>query len=346
MHVLVTGGNGFLGHHLIDALERQGASPVSALVLPGEDATRLAARGVRILRGDIRDAGSLTEALQGVDLVFNLAGLMGVWRPYADYHAVNVDGAVNVCRAAATASARRIVHVSSWTVYGMACRGWVEEDADIAPISEPYARSTAAGDRALQRLIAEEQVPIVIVRPGTFFGPGDRLHFARIADRLRTGRGVIVGSGNNLLPFVYIDDVVQGLMLAGFHEGAVGRTYNITTDAPLTQRAFLAAIAEDLGLPAPHVHAPYGALYAVGAGAEAFAYLMRSSKQPILTRLGVKVFGDDNRHSIARARRELGYAPKVPVREGIRRSSAWYRGATTAAAPALPQTVSAEVATP
>lgn len=329
MQVLVTGANGFLGHHLIPALELRGVSSVSALVLPDEDASWLAARGVRVFRGDIRDAGSLSAALKAVDLVFNLAGMMGVWRPYAEYHAVNVDGAVNVCRAAMIAGARRIVHVSSWTVYGMARRGWVDENAALAPFSEPYALSKAAGDRAVRRLIADERLPAVIVRPGTFFGPGDRLHFARIADRLRSGRGIVVGSGKNTLPFVYVDDVVQGLLLAAFHERAVGRAYNISTDAPLTQRAFLRAIAADLGLPPPHIHAPYAALFAIGCAAEAVGYLTRSSKQPILTRLGVKVFGDDNRHSIARARTELGYAPSVPVREGIRRSVAWYRAELT-----------------
>ncbi|MGH3404920.1 MAG: NAD-dependent epimerase/dehydratase family protein [Streptosporangiaceae bacterium] len=83
-------------------------------------------------------------------------------------------------------------------------------------------------------MIVDEHLPAVIIRPGTFFGPGDRLHFGRMADRLRAGRGVIVGGGDNALPFVYFTDVVQGLLLALGHEHAVGQAYNIANDRPLT----------------------------------------------------------------------------------------------------------------
>jgi nucleoside-diphosphate-sugar epimerase len=335
VRALITGATGLLARHLVPRLAAQCAGPHRALVLPGEDATALRAFDIDVVRGDIRDPDAVHTAVKGIDVVFHLAGMMGVWRPYSDYLAVNVDGAVNVCRAAQAADVERVVHVSSWTVYGMARGGWIDEDAPLAPFGEPYARSKTAGDLAIQRLIAQENVRAVIVRPGTFFGPGDRLHFGRIADRLRAGRGLIVGSGTNALPFVYVDDIVQGLLLAAFRDRAIGRAYNITTDEPLTQGEFLAAIAEELRLPPPSAHAPYAALYAAGCIAEALAALTRSRKQPILTRLGVRVFGDDNRHAIARARAELGYAPRVTVREGIARAAAWYRGdeKTSAGAP-------------
>jgi dihydroflavonol-4-reductase len=340
MRVLITGATGLLARHLIPRLSAQCAGPHRALVLPGEDTTALRAFDIEVVRGDIRDPAAVRAAVEGIDVVFNLAGMMGVWRPYADYLSVNADGAVNVCRAAHAAGVERIVHVSSWTVYGMARGGWVDEDAPLAPFGEPYARSKAAGDRAVQRLIADEKVPAVIVRPGTFFGPGDRLHFGRIADRIRAGRGLIVGAGTNALPFVYVDDVVQGLLLAAFRQRAIGRAYNITTDEPLTQGEFLAAVAEELGLLPPRIHAPYAALYAVGSVAEAAGAIMRTKKQPILTRLGVRVFGDDNRHAIARARAELGYAPRVSIREGIRRAAAWYRAELAATAGALVEATS------
>src|SRR2546422_6574213 len=100
------------------------------------------------------------------------------------------------------------------------------------PLGEPYALTRAAGDLAVRRMIAEDELAAVIVGPGTFFGPGDRLHFGRLADRLLAGKGVIVGRGDNALPFVYVSDVVQGLLLALDNERALGRAYNITNDRP------------------------------------------------------------------------------------------------------------------
>jgi nucleoside-diphosphate-sugar epimerase len=324
MEILITGGNGLLGRHLVGALQDRGDS-VRVLVLPDEDASWLEDRDVTVHRGDVRRPATLTAPVSGAEAVVHLAGMMGVWRPMADYHAVNVTGTENVCRAALIEAAR-VVHVSSWTVYGMARGQPVHEEFPLKPVREPYAITKAAGDVAVQRMVAEDRLAAVIVRPGTFFGPGDRLHFGRIADRLDAGRGVIVGSGDNALPFVFVTDVVQGLLLALDHEGAVGRAYNITNDRPLTQKQFLGAIARAIGARPPRLHVPYRALYAAGWAAETRATLTRSPRQPIVTRLGVKLFGTDNRHAIDRARRELGFTPQVGLDEGVRLAADWYRG--------------------
>ena len=163
--------------------------------------------------------------------------MMGVWRPLEDYRAVNVTGTQNVCRAALAEGVSRVVHVSSWTVYGMDLGRPAREDFLLRPFREPYAMTKAEGDVVVQRMIADEHLPAVIIRPGTFFGPGDRLHFGRMADRLRAGKGVIVGRGDNALPFVYVTDVVQGLLLALDCDHAVGQAYNITNDRPLDPAA-------------------------------------------------------------------------------------------------------------
>jgi nucleoside-diphosphate-sugar epimerase len=325
MEVLITGGNGLLGRHTIAALRERGDS-VRVLALRGEDASALEERGVPVHRGDIRTPETLPPAMNGVDAVLHLAGMMGVWRPMADYHAVNVTGAENVCRAA-LAEGARVVHVSSWTVYGMNLGAAADERFPFDPFREPYAVTKAAGDEVVQRMIAEDKLPAVIIRPGTFFGPGDQLHFGRMADRLRAGKGVIVGKGDNALPFVYVTDVVQGLLLALDSESALGHAYNITNDRPLTQEQLLRAIAAEVGGSPPRVHIPYRPLYAAGYLAEKVSMATRSTSQPIVTRLGVKLFGTDNRHAIDRARRELGFEPRVDLEEGVRLAARWYRGA-------------------
>lgn len=320
---LVIGGNGFLGRHLVPALQDCGDS-VRVLALPTEDTTWLEARGVMVHGGDIRQPDTLVAPMRGVDRVVHLAGMMGVWRPMEDYRAVNVTGTKNVCRAVLAAGAR-LLHVSSWTVYGMGLGKTVGEDCALRPLPEPYALTKAAGDKAVQRMIAEDHLPAVIIRPGTIFGPGDRLNFGRTADRLRAGRQVIVGRGNNAVPFVYVTDVVQGLILALENDRAVGHAYNITNDRPLTQQQLLNAIAHEIGTNAPRLHVPYHALYAASCAAEQLSMLTRSQRDPLVTRHGVALFGTDNRHAIDKARQELGYTPKVEVRKGVRLAARWYR---------------------
>jgi nucleoside-diphosphate-sugar epimerase len=335
MDILITGGNGLLGHHLVAELQDRGDTP-RVLALPGEDTSWLEKRGIAVYRGDVTRPHTLTEPIDGADAVFHLAGMMGLWRPMEDYNAVNVTGTENVCRAALELGVRRVVHVSSWTIYGMALGEPAREEFPLQPFREPYAVTKAAGDAVVQQLIGEQKLPAVIVRPGTFFGPGDRLHFGRMADRIAAGRGIVIGAGDNALPFVYVTDVVQGLLLALDDQTAVGRAYNISNDSPLTQQAFLSAIADELGVPPPRTHVPYRALYAAGSVAEGWAALIRSQRKPPVTRLGIKLFGTDNRHAIDRARRELGYSPKVSLREGVKLAAAWYRTQSPAVAPGRP----------
>jgi nucleoside-diphosphate-sugar epimerase len=323
MEILITGGNGLLGHHLVSALQARG-DDVRVLALPAEDVSWLQKRDVAVHRGDIRFPDTLIAPMRRVDAVLHLAGMMGVWRPLADYRAVNVTGTENVCAAALSAGVRRIVHVSSWTVYGMALGQPAREDFPFNPFKEPYALTKAEGDRVVQRMIAEHDLPAVIIRPGTFFGPDDRLHFGRIADRVAADRAVVVGSGENALPFVYVSDVVQGLLLGLDCQNAIGEAYNITTDRPLSQLQLLRAIARAIGAGPPRVFVPYRALYAGAFAAERVAALARLSGPPVVTRLGVKLFGTDNRHAIDKAREALGYRPRVALEEGVRLAARWY----------------------
>jgi nucleoside-diphosphate-sugar epimerase len=324
VEVLITGGNGLLGRHLIPALQERG-DRVRVLVLPTEDSTWLEERGVAVYRGDICQPETLIAPTQGTEGVLHLAGTIGVWRPMEHFHAVNVTGTENVCRAALAAGVRRLVHVSSASVYRLDPGRPVDEGSPLAPFRDPYPLTKADGDILVQRMMVKDRLPAVILRPGILFGPGDRVNFGRIADRLRAGRSIIIGSGRNALPLVYVTDVVQGLILALEHERAIGQAYNIANDRPLTQREFLEAVAQEIGVKSPRLHVPYRALYAAGYAAERLAMATHSHPPPPVTRFGVKLYGTDNRLVIDKARRELGYVPRVTLLEGVRLAAAWYR---------------------
>ncbi len=322
--VLLTGGNGFVGRHVVSALLARGDG-VRVLALPDEDTLWLNQRGVAVHRGDVRRPETLSEAMRGVERVLHLAAMMDVWRPLEDYHAVNVTGTVNVCRAALAVGVSRLVHMSSSSVYGVGLGYPADESAPLAPFPDPYPITKALGDVAVQRMIDDERLPAAILRPDQIFGPGDDLHFGRMADRLRAGRSVIVGSGKNLVPLVYVTDAVQALLLALDLDRAAGQVYNVTNDHRLTQRELLDAIAHDLGAPPPRLRVPYRAVYAAGYLAERVAGMLPGERRPRLTRLGVAFFGADDRYPIDKARRELGYAPQVDLRDGVRLAADWYR---------------------
>jgi len=321
MKVLITGATGLLGGHLLRELQQRGEE-IRALVLPVENAQKLTDQGVEVMRGDVTDASTLTTVVEDIDVIIHLAGMMGVWRPLADYRLVNVTGSENLYRAAQKAGVRRFVHTSSHTVYGLGHGRFHTEQDPLRPDPDPYSITKAEGDRMMQRLMLQSDVETVIIRPGTFFGPGDRLHFGRMAQRLKDGKGVLVGQGNNALPFCYVSDVVQGFLLAVYHEKAPGNVYNITNDHPLTQSEIFNAIADDTHGKRPTQHLPYLPTYYGGIVAEKLALLTHT--KPILTRLGAMMFGSDTRHSVQKARRELGYEPKVDLRAGITLAAEWF----------------------
>jgi nucleoside-diphosphate-sugar epimerase len=188
----------------------------------------------------------------------------------------------------------------------------------------------AEGEVSVQRMIDEDQLRAVIIRPGTIFGPGSTLNLGRIADRLRAGRWIIVGSGRNALPLVYVSDVVRGLLLALDQPHALGKAFNIGNDLPLSQREFLTALAREIGAKPPRLRVPYRVLYTAAYVAERSAEVTGSRREPVVTRHGVNLFGTDNRHAIDKAGRELGYTPQVPLTEGIRLAAAWYKQVASA----------------
>jgi nucleoside-diphosphate-sugar epimerase len=322
MEILVTGATGFLASHLVPALQQRDHA-VRALVLPSEEATWLRERGVAVYSGDVREPETLTEPVRNADAVIHMAALMATWAPMEVHRAVHVTGTENVCRAALAAGVGRLVHLSSAITYTPGRGVPIEEDFPQEPLHEPHAVTKAEGDKLVQRMIAGDGLPAVIVRPEAMFGPNDRINFRRLADRLRAGKGIIIGSGRNAVPFVYVDDVVQGLLLALEHPNALGRAYNITNDQWMTEEEFLRAIADEVGGKAPRIRVPYRALYGAAALAEWIA--TATKREPLVTRHGVQMFGSHNPLSIDRARRELGYEPQVALRDGIRLAGHWYR---------------------
>lgn len=323
MNALVTGAAGLLGSHLVELL-RERNHTVSALIRPQDDASRLMAAGVPIRHGDLRDAASLRAAVRDADTVFHCAARTGPWGNSVDYHLDNVRGLEVLLDAAITAGVRRFVHVSSITVHGNDLRGAAGEDGPLRVEPNPYSRSKVAGEQLIEDKV-RQGAPVTTVRPGWIYGPRDCASFASLARKIERGSMAFLGSGANHVPLIYVRDVAEGMLLASEAPGAAGRVYLLVNDEPVTQRAYLEAIAAELGTNPPRRHVPYRLALALGFTGEMAGHALRLRHAPPLTRYGVQLLGGENRFRIERARRELGFFPRTSMLDGVRQSIAWYR---------------------
>lgn len=325
MRTLVTGAAGLLGGHVADLLLESGEGTVRVFARPGEDVSRVERAGGEVYRGDLGDRASLESAVRGVDRVLHCAARTGPWGPSAEYEIANVHGLKMLVHVAVAAGVKRLVHVSSITVHGNDVRGSVNEDAPFRVEPNPYSKTKVMGERLLREMIRNTGAPISIVRPGWIYGPRDRASFARFATMIRDGKMVIIGSGNNHVPLIHVRDVARGVILASEVAGAIGRTYLLVNDEPVTQRDYLNTIALELGVRSPSRHIPYRLAEALGATAETAGHFLHWQKPPPLMRYGLQLAGGENQFNISRARRELGFSPQINLAAGVRDSVAWYR---------------------
>jgi nucleoside-diphosphate-sugar epimerase len=319
--VLVTGATGFTGGHLALALARAG-DLVRALVRDPARAAPLTAAGVELMRGDLTDRASLRRAVQDVDVVYNIAALYReAGLPDAAYRAVNADAVGAIVETAHDAGVRRVVHCSTVGVHGDIERPPASEDAPLRP-GDVYQETKLLGERIGREAAARTGIELVIARPTGIYGPGDRRLF-KIFGAIARGRFVMLGSGRNYYHLTYVDDLCAGFRLCATVPAAAGRTYILGGGEVTTLAELVAITAEVAGRTGPRLRVPVWPVWLAGAACEAVCRPLGIS--PPLYRRRVDFFRKSRAFDIARARRELGYAPAVGLRQGIARTLEWYR---------------------
>jgi nucleoside-diphosphate-sugar epimerase len=323
---VVTGATGLLGSHIAEALAARGER-VRALVRPTSDVSFLRGLGAELAEGDLHDAASLRRAVAGADVVYHCAARVGDWGPWSLYRREIIDATDNLLSACRAAAVGRVLYVSSVTVYGHP-RAGPEPITEEAPLGrrlywfwDYYCRSKIAAE-ALARAAGPA---VTVVRPSWIYGPRDRTSLPRLMKAFRAGRVSLIGGGDNLLNVVYAADVAEGAILAANHPGAAGRAYNLSSEGELTQREFLDALTEVLGLPPVRRRVPFRLAYAGGFVSELIGRAIFLKRPPHITRYAVGLVGRPTRFSIARAREELGWRPRVGAREGLRRALEWWQ---------------------
>jgi len=317
MQAFVTGASGFIGTRLVRRLAAEGRR-VIALDL----ATPLSpAPGIEVVVGDIRDPGPWKNALAGTDVLFHLAAALGASRlSGAAFLEINAGGTEAVLEAAREAGVGKTVHVSSAGVIGAVKPGAIADEDTLPNPRNDYDLSKLEAERiALD--FARRGMEVFVARPGWVYGPGDRRTF-KVIKAINDRRFALVAPDRGRQTPVFIDDLVDGLLLAA-EKGRRGEIYHLTGDEVLTVRRMAGLIAEACGVPTPRLRIPVlPARLAAWALEKAFAPL---GKEAPLNPSRLAFFLDPKALSNAKARRELGFRPKVDFRTGAARAVAWYR---------------------
>src|SRR5580698_3318745 len=319
--VFITGASGFVGAAVArKALDR--GFKVRVLMRPTASRANIAGLDVDVVGGDMRDVRSMREALEGARYLFHVAADYRLWaRDPVEIARNNLEGARATMQAALQAGVERVVYTSSVAALKPGKGAAVDETSRHTEESAigVYKKSKVLAEREVERLIADEKLPAVIVAPSTPIGPRDikPTPTGRIIIEAACGRmPAFVDTGLNL---VHVDDVAEGHFLA-LEKGEIGENY-ILGGEDVSLEAMLADIAAMSGRRAPTVKLPRGPLFPLAWGAEAVARL--TGKEPFLTADALRMSRYRMFFSSAKAKAELGYAAR-PYREGLKDALAWF----------------------
>ena len=296
---------------------------MSALVrIETPAASALKQAGVTLVTGDLRDRDAVAAAADGVEVVYHLAALYrqaGLGDEV--YRAVNATAAADVVDAAARAGVRRVVHCSTVGVHGDVEHPPANEDAPLKP-GDIYQVTKLEGERLARDAGSRLGVEVTIVRPTGIYGPGDR-RLLKLFRGVARRRWITLGDGKIYYHLTFIDDLVDGFRLCGTHPAAANRTYILAGGEVTTLNELVGLVADVAGVAPPTRHLPVWPFWMAGAACEAVCAPF--GIEPPIFRRRVDFFTKSRAFDISRARTEIGFAPRVGLREGTRRTLEWYR---------------------
>lgn len=302
-------------------LVRQGFQ-VRALVFPNTPIGHIQHKHVEVYTGDITKPETLPSAFKGVDVVVHLAARVADHGPEQAFIKSIVDGTEHVIQAAAAENVKRMVHMSSLAVHAYTGHTASDETAPLDGNLNAYARTKVLAEKKVEE--AQCKLETVIVRPGLFpYGPGDKNAFCNLAKALKERKMVLVDQGSKRFGLSYVDNLVQGLVLCATHPSAKNEVFVIADDEVMSWKVLLNDVANALGYPPVTRSVPGALAYGMSACVEVASE--RFGVEPLLTRYRIATVRNDLVFSNAKAKRLLGYSPRVGWKEGLDRTVQWYR---------------------
>jgi nucleoside-diphosphate-sugar epimerase len=327
MNALVTGAGGFLGLYIVEQLRARG-DRVRALCRGRYP--ELEALDVEIVRADIRDARASAEACRGIDVVFHVAGVAGIWGPWSHYHSINVQGTANIIAACRKQRVPRLVYTSSPSVtFAAVDQCGIDESAPYPerwlchyPHSKALAEQLVLAANGCEGL-GHDGLATCALRPHLIWGPRDRHLIPRLLDRARSGMLHRVGNGKNLIDVVYVENAAAAHLAAadalGLDSPVAGRAYFISQGEPVNCWKWIDDLLALDGLPPVKKSISLATAWRIGSVLEMAHRLLGLQNEPRMTRFLAAQLGLSHYFSIARAQVDFGYQPSISTAAGMLR---------------------------
>jgi nucleoside-diphosphate-sugar epimerase len=318
MRVLVTGGTGFIGSHLVEELLRRGHQ---VLCLVREKLRWLEGLPVELCFGDLRETETLRGAVEGLDCVYHLAGLVKACSPQ-EFLATNHHGTRNLLQACLEAHSppHRFIYMSSLAALGPSFDGRPLKEEEVPHPVSPYGLSKLKGEEEV--LAQAKRLHVVVIRPPAVYGPRDRdlYTFFRLVQH---GIVLVVGFRRRDFSLCYVEDLIQGLLLAGEGSASSGQIYHIAGEETYSWEEAGEIMAQTLQVQAIRVRIPTSLLSFMAGLGEVWGRLR--GRPALLDRGKAREMAFCWMSDISKARRELGFRPRFGFQEGIRLTVHWYR---------------------
>lgn len=319
-NILVTGATGFTGSALCRRLVADGHK-VTAFVRATSNTEELQKMGVLCKVVDICDPHAVLQEFNNIDKVYHIAAAYRTEHSTTDaFREVNVEATRNLLEAARVKGVKRFIHCSTVGVQGEIDAPPADEDYRFKP-GDHYQESKKDGELLALHYFAEG-LPGTVFRPVGIYGPGDT-RFLKLFRSVGKGVFIMIGSGRVLYHMTYIDDLIDGIILCGTRPEAIGEVFTLGGERYTTLSELVAEIADVLGKPRPKMRIPYLPVFWASVVCDKVCKILNISP-PIYPRR-VEFFSKDRAFSIAKAKRLLGYAPRVGLHEGLLRTARWYK---------------------
>lgn len=321
--VMVTGGTGFLGRHLVRRLLDDGRRVRLLVRSPAQLPDDLAAR-CAVVRGDLGDGEALRAAVAGVRTVFHCAANVRVWDSTENYRSANVEGVRNLLEsiAASNPGLKRLVHVSTVDVYGFPpfpC----DETTAVSGAGFGYGESKLQGESLVRSFCTANDIPFVVFRPGNIIGPGSQF-VERIGEALKSGVMLKIDGGLANAGFVDVENLVDGLVWAAESEIARGECYNVRDACDVSWAEFIRVLRDGIKGRGIVVNLPFATAMRLASLLEGLYRVLGQTREPLLHRLLVNIFGRTCGHSAEKIRAHGGWAGRVGFDESMARSIRWF----------------------
>ena len=311
-HVFLTGALGFIGRAIADRYSAEGWE------VRGVDLTADPARGV--VAGDVTRPGPWQEQADGCEVVIHLAARVGLGGTHDEYWPINVAATRHALDAAVRGGARRFVHTSSIVTFGNDFPDGVDETYPVRPTGTPYTDTKIASEQVVLAAHAADEIPCTIIRPGDVYGPGSRPWVVLILEAIKSRRFLLPAHGRGIVSPVYVDNLVDGYVLAASLPGDEGQIFTITDGVGVECTEFFAHHHRWLGMKGPRSVSTPVSVALAGATARV---LKLAGQETEATANAVRYLARSGTYSIEKARTMLGYEPVVGLDEGMERSRAW-----------------------